>query len=76
MSARDDQWRYISALAGRDEFGGLLPPTAEDLAAGIDRRPCPWWSNRALRATGAQNPESADQRPTDTRRPKPIDADG
>lgn len=43
---REKTVHRLNAMAGLDERGGILPPTAEDLAAGIDRRPNPWWTNR------------------------------
>lgn len=46
ISAREKAARRLATLAGVDENGGILPPTAEDLAAGIDRRPNSRWRNR------------------------------
>lgn len=40
---RDDEWKRISAMAGLDEDGSILPPAAD---GGIDRSPNPWWRNR------------------------------
>lgn len=45
MSERDDAMARLNAMAGVDEHGCILPPTAEDLAAGIDRRALPFWRN-------------------------------
>jgi hypothetical protein len=34
---------FVSAMAGLDEEGGILPPAA---GMSIDRRPVDWWRNR------------------------------
>lgn len=49
-SASDD-WRTaavhrLDAMAGVD-VGGIIPPTPEDLARGIDRTPSKWWKGVA-----------------------------
>jgi hypothetical protein len=41
--SRDTDWKRISALAGLDENGGILPPPA---GAGIDRGSTPYWKTR------------------------------
>lgn len=38
---RDEEWKRISAMAGLDEDGGILPPAG----GGIDRAPNPCWRN-------------------------------
>ncbi len=43
MSKRDDDWRRVSAMAGLDEEGAILPPPP---GLKIDRTPSPWWRNR------------------------------
>lgn len=36
--SREEDWKRISAMAGLDEDGGILPETG----GGIDRRPVKW----------------------------------
>jgi hypothetical protein len=40
---RNEEWKRISAMAGLDEEGGVLPPSID---GGIDRRTNPWWRTR------------------------------
>ena len=53
MNERDAAIARLNALAGVDERGCILPPTDEDLAAGIDRRVLSFWRNPA---TAEANP--------------------
>lgn len=43
MGWRDDEWKRVSAMAGLDEDGGILPPPH---GIGIDRSLVTWWRNR------------------------------
>lgn len=40
MTRREDDWKRVSALAGVDEDGNILPPPPGII---IDRRPNSWW---------------------------------
>lgn len=40
---RQQDWERVSAMAGLDSEGGILPPPP---GAGIDRTPSPFWRNR------------------------------
>lgn len=44
---RDEQWRRVSAMAGVDEYGCLLPPP---VGATISREPVTWWKNKTYGA--------------------------
>ena len=39
---REEMWARLSALAGRDPEGNILPP---DPQVKIDRTPVTWWKN-------------------------------
>lgn len=47
--SREHHARRLAEMAGVDENGGILPPTDEDLAAGIDRKPLTFWKNGAVK---------------------------
>lgn len=42
METREEQWRRVSAMAGVDEDGGILPP---DTNSEIDTSANPYWRN-------------------------------
>lgn len=44
--SRDDDWNRISALAGVDADGGIMPPGPEFV--GINREPKPWWNTNRV----------------------------
>lgn len=40
--SREETWRRLNTLAGRDEAGNIVPPSGP---VEIDRRPISWWHN-------------------------------